>query len=122
MDIIIQNARLRISVVSMLCFFYIEKPRNLPNTRSTPNIDSGSYKSPTSSNFAVTPPNTMTVQPQSMMIPMMTADGQVVMQPVVQMMTADGQVVMQPVMLNGNQMFPMMMGGYNVGVGVVSEI
>ena len=64
----------------------------------------------------------MAVQPQSMMIPMMTADGQVVMQPVVQMMTADGQMVMQPVMLNGNQMFPVMMGGYNVGMSVVSEM
>ena len=64
-------------------------------------------------NFAMsTPqPNQMAMPSQPMMVSM-TSDGQVMMQSLIPVLTSEGQMMM----LNGNQMFPMMMGGHNVSV------
>lgn len=54
-------------------------------------------------------PNQMAMPSQPMMVSM-TSDGQVMMQSLIPVLTSEGQMMM----LNGNQMFPMMMSGYNV--------
>ena len=56
-------------------------------------------------------PNQMAMPSQPMMVSM-TSDGQVMMQSLIPVLTPEGQMMM----LNGNQMFPMMMSGYNVSV------
>lgn len=56
-------------------------------------------------------PNQAPMPSQPMMVSM-TPDGQMMMQPFFSVVTPEGQMMM----LNGNQMFPMMVGGYNVRV------
>ena len=79
-----------------------------PRTISTPDV---THNTTPPQNFTMsTPqPNQMAMPSQPMMVSM-TSDGQVMMQSLIPVLTSEGQMMM----LNGNQMFPMMMSGYNV--------